>query len=245
MTEKPLPGSDRTAAPAAPAPVALVGLWRQSFMVTTAMVEGQIAFVNALYGFALGMADEAMSPRGPRLWRALPQGLGFFGGSAAVDAPQPPADADAAESPVAAAEADSPGGVAHAQAGPVGDAPVVAAPVESTLVEGARIALDRDQAGAPAVDRPKGIVRPRGGIADDLKMITGISARLEKILNDLGFFHFDQLAAWTPAQVEWIDTYTNSRGRVSRDAWIAQAGALAVGGRDEYVRRFGKTPRKT
>ena len=65
--------------------------------------------------------------------------------------------------------------------------------------------------------------------ADDLKQISGIGPKLEGALNDLGFWHFDQIAAWTPQQVVWVDARLTFKGRIERDSWIAQAEKLAAG----------------
>jgi hypothetical protein len=45
----------------------------------------------------------------------------------------------------------------------------------------------------------------------------------------MGFYHFDQIAAWTPAEVAWVDARLKFKGRIERDDWIAQATALAPG----------------
>lgn len=81
------------------------------------------------------------------------------------------------------------------------------------------------------------------GTADDLKMIAGVGPKLEKTLNSLGFWHFHQIAAWTKKDVAVVDDELSFKGRIERDDWIKQAKALAKGGRDEYVKVFGKEPR--
>ncbi len=78
---------------------------------------------------------------------------------------------------------------------------------------------------------------------DDLKMIAGIGPKIEKILHDLGIYTFAQIAAWGPEEIKWVDQRLKFKGRIIREDWVAQADALATGGRDEYVRRFGKEPR--
>ncbi len=58
-------------------------------------------------------------------------------------------------------------------------------------------------------------------------------------LNFLGVYHFDQIAAWTPANVAWVDQYLRLRGRITRERWVEQAGELARGDvrtRQQYVR---------
>ena len=84
---------------------------------------------------------------------------------------------------------------------------------------------------------------PVGGVADDLKWIAGIGPRLEDTLNELGVFHYEQIANWDQSEVDWVDEYLQFSGRIERDNWIEQAKALAKGGRDEYVKVFGKEPR--
>ena len=84
---------------------------------------------------------------------------------------------------------------------------------------------------------------PKGGIADDLKLIAGVGPKLEETLNGLGVYHFEQIAAWTQTEIEWVDDYLKFSGRIERDNWIEQAKALAKGGWDEYVKVFGREPR--
>ncbi len=89
--------------------------------------------------------------------------------------------------------------------------------------------------------RPKGMEKPAK--PDDLKMISGVGPKIEKILNELGIFTFAQIAAWKKAEREWVDTYLKFSGRIERDDWVKQAKALAKGGEAEYIRVFGKKPR--
>ena len=84
---------------------------------------------------------------------------------------------------------------------------------------------------------------PVNGQADDLKWISGVGPKLEETLNELGIYHFDQIAAWTKKEIDWVDDYLKFSGRIERDNWIDQAKTLAKGGWDEYVKVFGKEPR--
>ena len=78
--------------------------------------------------------------------------------------------------------------------------------------------------------KPAGLAAARGGRADDLKIIKGIGPKLEALCHRLGYFHFDQIAAWTPAEVAWVDDNLEGfKGRVTRDEWVKQAMALAKG----------------
>jgi small subunit ribosomal protein S2 len=72
----------------------------------------------------------------------------------------------------------------------------------------------------------KGIDAPRGE-ADDLKRISGISPKLEQRLNDLGVYHFWQLADLDQGAVASLDKALDTKGRIARDDWIGQAKKLA------------------
>ena len=75
--------------------------------------------------------------------------------------------------------------------------------------------------------RPKGLPRPRQGRRDDLKQINGLGALDESTLNNLGIFHFDQIAGWNEAQVLWMENHVFARGRIGQEQWQEQARALA------------------
>jgi NADH-quinone oxidoreductase subunit E len=79
-----------------------------------------------------------------------------------------------------------------------------------------------------AEEAPVVLTAPREGKGDDLKLIVGVGPKLEALLHELGFWHFDQIAAWTPAQVAWVNSRLGTfRGRIERDDWIAQARKLS------------------
>jgi NADH-quinone oxidoreductase subunit E len=82
---------------------------------------------------------------------------------------------------------------------------------------------------APVAAKPKGLKVARGGKPDDLKIIVGIGPKLEALCHRLGFFHFDQIGGWTPAEIAWVDDNLEGfKGRVTRDNWVAQAKELAA-----------------
>jgi predicted flap endonuclease-1-like 5' DNA nuclease len=86
--------------------------------------------------------------------------------------------------------------------------------------------------------RPAGMPEPREGGADDLKQIKGVGPRLEALLHGLGYYHFDQIGAWTPEEVAWVDSNLEGfKGRVTRDGWVAQARVLSAGGTTEFSQR--------
>ena len=79
--------------------------------------------------------------------------------------------------------------------------------------------------------KPTALKAARKGKADDLKLILGIGPKLEQLCHRLGFFHFDQIADWTGAEVAWVDDNLEGfKGRVTRDKWVVQARILAAGG---------------
>ena len=89
--------------------------------------------------------------------------------------------------------------------------------------------------------RPTGLTEAREGGADDLKRIKGVGPKMEKLCNSLGFYHFDQIAAWTGSEVAWVDdNLAGFKGRVTRDNWVDQAKMLAEGGETEFSKRVDK-----
>ena len=71
---------------------------------------------------------------------------------------------------------------------------------------------------------PARLAAPREGKADNLKEIEGVGPAMEKLVNEMGFFHFDQIAGWSEADVAWVDANLKGfKGRVTRDRWVAQA----------------------
>ncbi|AVO37211.1 NADH-quinone oxidoreductase subunit E [Pukyongiella litopenaei] len=84
---------------------------------------------------------------------------------------------------------------------------------------------------------PELLTAARGGQPDDLKLLKGVGPKLEQTLNELGFYHFDQIAAWTAANIAWVDERLTFKGRIERDGWVEQAGKLAAGEETEFARR--------
>jgi NADH-quinone oxidoreductase subunit E len=78
--------------------------------------------------------------------------------------------------------------------------------------------------------KPRTMKAPRKAGADDLKKIRGVGPKLEALLNDMGFYHFDQIAKWTDEEVAWVDQNLDGfKGRAGRDNWVEQAKSLAAG----------------
>ncbi len=89
--------------------------------------------------------------------------------------------------------------------------------------------------------KPEMLAKPRGGAGDDLKQIKGVGPKMEKMLNKMGVWHFDQVASWRKAEVSWVDENLEGfKGRVSRDDWVKQAKVLATGGTTEFAAKVKK-----
>jgi len=66
---------------------------------------------------------------------------------------------------------------------------------------------------------------PRG-VADDLKKLPGVSGAIEKQLNDLGIFHYSQIAELSPEAAQNVGEEVGLPGRV--ESWIAKAKELTA-----------------
>jgi predicted flap endonuclease-1-like 5' DNA nuclease len=88
--------------------------------------------------------------------------------------------------------------------------------------------------------QPEVLKKARASGADDLKQIKGVGPGLEKTLNELGFYHFDQVAGWRKKEVEWVDSRLKFKGRIERDEWIKQCKVLAKGGTTEFSKKVKK-----
>ena len=121
----------------------------------------------------------------------------------------------------------------EAEAAAVADAAAAAAEpqVEAFAAEPQVEAFAAEPAEAAAAeleveDRYQGLPAPINGKADDLKKISGVGPVLEKKLNELGIFHYSQIAEFSQEDVVRVDETLNFKGRIERDDWIEQARAL-------------------
>jgi predicted flap endonuclease-1-like 5' DNA nuclease len=103
---------------------------------------------------------------------------------------------------------------------------------------GATTTLVATRADSETGEKPPLMTGPRATGADDLKEIAGVGPKLESVLNGLGVYHFDQIAAWTPAQVAWVNAAISFKGRIEREKWIEQAAALARGEMTEGKQKY-------
>ena len=65
--------------------------------------------------------------------------------------------------------------------------------------------------------------------ADDISLIGGVGPKMEQGLHEMGFTTFAQIAAWTPEDVERVETELKHKGHVAREEWIEQAKELMAG----------------
>ncbi|MBA2125147.1 NADH-quinone oxidoreductase subunit NuoE [Hyphomicrobium methylovorum] len=93
-----------------------------------------------------------------------------------------------------------------------------------------------------AAAKPELLTEPRDGKADDLSLIWGVADKMVEKLNEIGVWHFDQIARWTPEDVAWFEARLEGfKGRVTRDKWTEQAAKLASGWRPEN--KAGERPK--
>lgn len=77
---------------------------------------------------------------------------------------------------------------------------------------------------------PEMLSAPIGGKADDLKQIKGVGPKLEALLNQIGVWHFSQVASWKAKDIAFVDEKLEGfKGRIARDNWVSQAKELAKG----------------
>ncbi len=114
----------------------------------------------------------------------------------------------------------------------------VAKPAPATVADAMPAAFVAAPAAPAAPSGPLRLTAAKGGKADDLKEIEGIGPAMEKLVNELGFFHFDQIAGWSDADVALVDAEMKGfKGRIMRDRWVAQAKIIVTEGLAAYRER--------
>ena len=76
------------------------------------------------------------------------------------------------------------------------------------------------------VRKPTLLTKAPGTGVDKLSTIKGIGPVLEKKLNELGIYSFEQIASWNVDQEVWIGTQMAFPKRVTKDEWVKQAKEL-------------------
>ncbi len=182
-------------------------------------------------------------------WQGKAANAGGKPAKAKRDDMMPPKGPDGAQAGRSKAEAKAPrnkGDSSDKHAEAEGEAPKVKAkakPARGSVAPGGKQEAKAQAAAAPTGPgtKPATMAAARDTGADDLKMIRGVGPKLEKMLNDMGFFHYDQIAGWGAEEVAWVDENLKGfKGRVSRDNWVDQATRLAAGEETEFSARAGK-----
>lgn len=169
--------------------------------------------------------------------------LGMPWGSGAGPAFERSAVPEDEDAPVAKPEAAPV--VAAAMTQPVAfvSAPVAGSGAAATKPRAAKAKPATPKAATPKptkakVEGPARLKAARKGKADDLKEIEGIGPAMEKLVNELGFYHFDQIAGWSDADVDWVDANMKTfKGRITRDKWVAQAKIIVSEGLEAFRER--------
>ena len=243
------------AAPVAPAPVAVAPVAAPEVKAASATVAAPAALMDAAVRRVDGSAPiEEIKPapkKAPAKSKAPAKAKAEKVAEAApakVSAAKAAAPAPVAEKPaamakvVAAPEAAKPARKTKAAAPVAVAAPVKAKEPKVTATDKPKAAKGARASGldaamgktkdAPARSAaPLLLNAPRGGKGDDLKLIIGIGPVLEKLLNGVGVWHFDQMASWKAKDIAFVDGKMEGfHGRITRDEWVKQAKILAKGG---------------
>ena len=87
-------------------------------------------------------------------------------------------------------------------------------------------APDEQKKSAPPGDprRPEGLSHPQGPM-DDLEVIEGLGPAMRAKLQEMGIFHYWQIAEWTPENLAWFDQHPHFSRYVS-PLWVEEAQRL-------------------
>ena len=117
-------------------------------------------------------------------------------------------------------------------------APAKKAPAKKAAAKSDSATAKPKRAPVAADGKPETLKTARSSGADDLKLISGVGPKMEGMLNEMGFWHFDQVASWRKKEVQWVnDNLDGFKGRIERDDWVSQAKILAKGGETEFSKR--------
>jgi small subunit ribosomal protein S2 len=100
--------------------------------------------------------------------------------------------------------------------------------VRDDLRSAEEVAADSDIAASELSGEAFELLSAPRGAPDDLAKLHGVGPQIVKKLNDGGIFHYWQIAAMTPGDVERVDVDLKLNGRITRDGWVEQARSLAA-----------------
>ncbi len=111
------------------------------------------------------------------------------------------------------------------------------APAPAPVASVAASAATNTSSGEDTEPKPK--IAAAIGDSDDLTRIKGVGPKLNDLCLSLGVRRFDQIAAWSDADVAEVDQYLKIKGRITRDRWVDQAKFLAAGDDAGHKAEFG------
>lgn len=82
---------------------------------------------------------------------------------------------------------------------------------------------------------------PASAIGDsDLGRLKGVGPKLVARLHELGITRLEEIAAWTDADIDRVDSQLDRfAGRIRRDSWVEQAKLLTSGDGSAFSEKFG------
>ena len=116
-------------------------------------------------------------------------------------------------------------GISRSQGASGMDIGAAEAPIEEVLEPAVAAVAAVDEGLEAPAETFELLSAPRGA-PDDLAKLQGVGPQIVKKLNDAGIFHYWQIAAMTPADVEKLDHDLKFSGRIARDNWVNLARAL-------------------
>lgn len=90
---------------------------------------------------------------------------------------------------------------------------------------------------SPLDYKPLVLSSPKPTGKDNLKKIKGINSKIESDLNNIGIYHFEQIAKWSNKNAEWIEAYLSIQGSAKNNQWIEQAKILQTGKETIYSQK--------
>ncbi len=111
-------------------------------------------------------------------------------------------------------------GIERGQTGSGADAGAAVEPIMEVLPEPAPVDPQAElRAALKSIDAPR-------GLADDMKKIHGVDAAMEQKLNDLGVYHYQQLAELDEAGLGLLEEALLTKGKVKAEDWVGTAKKL-------------------
>lgn len=85
--------------------------------------------------------------------------------------------------------------------------------------------------------KPLVLSSPKPSGKDNLKKIKGISSKIEHDLNNLGIYHFEQIAKWNGKNCDWVEEFLLLPNYTKNYQWVEQARILQTGRETIYSQK--------